>query len=450
MNRQGSFFGRSQEHQNYYDVLNVKKDCNEEELKKAYRKMALKHHPDRNRDDPDGATRRMQLVTEAHDVLSNPNRRKAYDKGGPEGLKVYDQYGDRLGVNIEVMILFVSCGTCMVFVMTMLFLTLLILQMDGVMQASWFVVFIPVWVFDCCICCCCCGIAAQLRQRYTTLKSLFNYREDPLPLVLMCFPIWLLQHVLLCLQLDNPGTLPLGWIVALAPWLLFELLLLLAGLAYINTPSAYELRREQTRAMSYEQAAQNLKGGPAIDSYPLYLFHELVNKLTRAASVVLLLCNINGYLELSWWLVFLPVILKQLLLLFNCISFSSILHTLANDEHVDQDNLRKYQHSIATVAGIFSICTGLTYILLCVRLDNPDVTTLIVFIPFLIYFLAGCYCGSCMFLCLMGGMLAEQQQEGTWEEQQYAQQQQGGTSSSNGQYADSVPLYGDGQRSDVP
>merc|ERR1711871_671481 len=125
------------------------------------------------------------------------------------------------------------------------------------------------------------------------------------------------------------------------------------------------------------------------------------------------------------------------------------LHTLANDDYVDQDGLRKLQHSTATVSGIVSICTGLTYALLCVRLENPDVTTLIVFIPFLIYFLVACYCGSCVFLCFMFGMIAEQHPDGTWEEQQYAQQQ-GGTSTSNGQYADSAPLYGDGQRSDVP
>jgi molecular chaperone DnaJ len=64
-----------------YSVLGVDKKANAEDIKKAYRKLARKYHPDRNPDD-ESAEERFKEISEAHDVLSDPDKRAAFDRGG--------------------------------------------------------------------------------------------------------------------------------------------------------------------------------------------------------------------------------------------------------------------------------------------------------------------------------------------------------------------------------
>ena len=73
------------EKRDYYEVLGVAKGASADEIKSAYRKLAMKYHPDRNPDNPE-AKEKFTEISEAYEVLSNPEKRQRYDQFGHQGV----------------------------------------------------------------------------------------------------------------------------------------------------------------------------------------------------------------------------------------------------------------------------------------------------------------------------------------------------------------------------
>eukprot|EP00906_Rhabdomonas_costata_P010655 RCo014991 len=73
--------------EDYYTVLGVSRDASEQEISKAYKKLALKWHPDKNPDNRAAAEANFKKVSEAYDVLRDPQKKKVYDQFGKKGLQ---------------------------------------------------------------------------------------------------------------------------------------------------------------------------------------------------------------------------------------------------------------------------------------------------------------------------------------------------------------------------
>ena len=89
--------------EDYYKILGVKRNASKNEIKKAFKKLSLKYHPDKNKDNPKRAKEKFIKIANAYEVLSDDEKRKIYDQYGEEGIKANEQGGNPGGSHFSDM-----------------------------------------------------------------------------------------------------------------------------------------------------------------------------------------------------------------------------------------------------------------------------------------------------------------------------------------------------------
>ena len=85
----------------YYKILNIEKNASEDEIKKSYKKMAIKWHPDKNPENKEEAEAKFKEISEAYQVLSDPQKKELYDNYGEEGLKQENMGGGGMNAHFN-------------------------------------------------------------------------------------------------------------------------------------------------------------------------------------------------------------------------------------------------------------------------------------------------------------------------------------------------------------
>ncbi|XP_040055394.1 dnaJ (Hsp40) homolog, subfamily C, member 5 gamma b isoform X1 [Gasterosteus aculeatus] len=132
-----------------YKTLGLEKGASQEAIKKAYRKLALRHHPDKNPDNPEAAEK-FKEINNANSILSDDNKRKIYDEYGSMGLYVAEQFGED---SVKYYFLMSKCW----------FKTLLVCC----------------GIFTCCCCfCCCCFCCGKAKSSENEENFAYMDPED--------------------------------------------------------------------------------------------------------------------------------------------------------------------------------------------------------------------------------------------------------------------------------
>jgi DnaJ-class molecular chaperone len=85
----------------YYEILGVNKGATDAEIKKAYRKVAIQFHPDKNPDNP-AAEDKFKEAAEAYEILSNADKRARYDRFGHDGARIWTTYSLNSEISLVV------------------------------------------------------------------------------------------------------------------------------------------------------------------------------------------------------------------------------------------------------------------------------------------------------------------------------------------------------------
>eukprot|EP00286_Rhodomonas_abbreviata_P028938 CAMPEP_0181314368 /NCGR_PEP_ID=MMETSP1101-20121128/14780_1 /TAXON_ID=46948 /ORGANISM="Rhodomonas abbreviata, Strain Caron Lab Isolate" /LENGTH=433 /DNA_ID=CAMNT_0023421455 /DNA_START=153 /DNA_END=1450 /DNA_ORIENTATION=- len=408
---------------NLYETLGVEKEATPEDIKKAYRKAALKWHPDKNQDNPNAAAERFNQVKEAYEVLSDKEKRKFYDQHGMEGLKLKEAFENMdPGTLFQAFLASSASLRCclvlflfIVYAIFALFPIFLSLRVDGTVSWAWAAVFSPLFV------CCGCGMSCILcmggRPNPADEETNLPQGDQPPPpkrgkiaVSFLTMGSCLAFVVLLSQWLD--GKLDVSFLVVCIPGFIFEFLCLAESLYEACPRSKYE-------KMLHERTDPRVLLFP---SYVEFISHTLTVAGLRTLQWVFLVLKEDSSPAMSWWLVLLPCWLFCAYSLFRLFLRASRLkhqdQLLGNENGgamgaTDEDSPELQKDSLVGIVGqgCLSLPLAICIILLAARLSGGLGGSLaVVFSP--LFAVTGCFfCCICLPIFCMRSTPAQ----GEWQ-----------------------------------
>ena len=149
-----------------YEALQLKPEATDEDIRKAYRRLALLYHPDKNPGNEDKVCllfwmrfiqlcvlfKQFKAITVAYEVLSDPRKRSIYDNYGMLGLQMYTQFGEKSFMSNVLFNPSFACNFVIIMTvvtaMLVMFPAFLAVKIEGKVSWNWQSVFAPLWIFD--------------------------------------------------------------------------------------------------------------------------------------------------------------------------------------------------------------------------------------------------------------------------------------------------------------
>ncbi|KAL2917985.1 hypothetical protein HK105_202399 [Polyrhizophydium stewartii] len=396
-------------------ALGVERNADQAAIKKAYRRMALRYHPDKTGNDPE-LVERFQLIQKAYETLGDERKRAVYDTYGERGAAMFESMSGLATFLDPEIIKAVNAvffaGTLLVAAL-ILFPSFLSLRADGKVSWSWVAVFSPLFIVDVAL------FAVLMRARapkrgdpHEGMEPSEEDEADPAAadaadaanqrMAKVIGSVYLIaltvQQILIALKLDD--SISASWAVVFVPWYILELLHV--GLGVMQTGS--ELAYNAALAVARER---HVEGEPEIAETPkqpfLIVYDNFYVVVLRIAQLALIVSKIDGSAaSLSWVVVFVPSWLWGLLKI-GSVALWALAEKKAARESDSEARSAEFKSTLTLRIIGLTVYLGLFYLgvgLLVSRLSNGDSatpSTAVILIPvFIVLSLLFCIVACCL------------------------------------------------------
>lgn len=280
---------------NFYALLNLEPTATPEQIKRSYRKLALRFHPDKN----PSTGEMFQKISTAYATLSNPQRRQVYDRFGEQGVQMMEQ-AEAHGVPAWLLNPVAQSSLLLVLLVTVLLLLVVLpiitcMRVDGGLSWPWPAVLTPIWLANALLLTA--TIAGGAREHSEGGGGRCGGRCGRLSApsathvnLLLLFAC----EVLVALKIDSPDTVAFSFSVALSPLTALLVLRVVRALVALGPAAAGCGAGEETEPAQGKAAARSALGG-------LLLWRGLL-----LAAVVLLGARLDEAPGVAWWGVLMP------------------------------------------------------------------------------------------------------------------------------------------------
>lgn len=381
---------------NLYHTLGLRKSATADDIKKAYRKLALKYHPDKNPNSAD----KFKEISHAYEVLGDEQKRRVYDKYGELGLQMMDTVVSPLfNPEVESMLCTLLMSVSLLFTLTLIFLVFLTVKIDAYVTWSWAQVWGPAWIINIII------FYSIIRYFISTrhddddkdesddneknesgidMERLKKHdkklRKARKVILLLHFILFLLFQIFIVLRLDEK----VSWTacVVFIPYFVFE------GIHFIVT--CFKVLVGLLALISIKEKIK----------IPSFIFGQFWLNALRFTFFLLVALRIDQFIQCSWGIVFIPLYLVGLKCAIQLVYSYYVYSRMPQPEIAHQG---KVTVSVGIVA--FFIIGLLFYALvglIAQRLDGVIYVKMSnVFIPLFIVFSFLLCCTGCCLPCLL-------------------------------------------------